>query len=53
MTQSDSALVPGVVSDVSSFTGHVRLEIMLRTRRAPELLPREHGRSESSDIDVG
>ena len=51
MTQSDSALVPGVVSDVSSFAGHVRLEIMPRTWRAPELLPREHGISESS-VDV-
>ena len=53
MTKSVRALVPGVVSDVSSFAGHVRLEIMPRTWRAPELLPREHGRSEWSDIDVG
>ncbi len=53
MTESDWALVPGVVSDVSSFTGLVRLEMMPRTCRPPELLPKEQGRSESSDIDVG
>jgi hypothetical protein len=53
MTKSDGALVPGAVSDVSSFTGHARLEMMPGTQRAPEVLPRELGRSESSDIDVG
>jgi len=53
MTKSDCAPLPGAVSDVSSYSGHVRLEIMPRTWRAPELLSREPGRSESSDIDVG
>jgi len=50
MTKSDSAPVPGYVADVSSYAGDVRLEVMPRTWRAPELEP---VRSESSDIDVG
>lgn len=53
MTESDSALVAGARSDVSSSTRHVRLEMMPRTRPRPHTSHLINRVAEVSDSNVG